>query len=403
MACGYRTLLLLGMGLSFTGCVRAGFSGIPSQADGSTQDANTQDANTEDAIPGGAVAVAGGAAHTCALMSGGRVFCWGENANGQLGNDSTTPEPAPVAVLGLEDAVQISLGRLHSCALRATGRVVCWGGNSFGALGDGTGAEAHVPVEVNLQNVAAVSAGRYHTCAMLSSGGVRCWGLNDDGQLGNDSTENTRSPVTVALMDDAKAISAAAVHSCALRATGKVVCWGSNSSGRLGDGSALAHSLVPVEVVGLSDVSLLAANRNHTCAVVDGGRVFCWGANPFGQLGDGTIIPHTTPVLVTSLNQTLGLAVRTWDHCVALRVGGEVVAWGRNDYGQLGDGTFEERHSPVVATGSLNAVAIGAGHQHSCLITRLGAVYCWGKNGSGQLGDGTIINSPLPLHVAFQP
>ena len=313
----------------------------------------------------GVAAISANGHRTCAVTSAGGVKCWGNNGGGLLGDGTTVTRATPVDVIGLSSGVvAVSVGWGHTCVLTSAGGVKCWGENLTGQLGDGTTTGRTTPVDVIglSTGVAAISAGAIHTCALTSAGGVKCWGF--DGAFG-------------------------------LLGTGGVGVPG--------------FSATPLDVTGLgSGVAAITAaglgGADHTCAMTSAGAVRCWGFNSVGQLGDGTTITRLTPVAVSGLSS--GVAAITaagsgiFGTACALTGAGGAKCWGNNRFGNLGDGTTTTRLTPVDVVGaSSGLVGISAGLSHVCAVTSAGGVRCWGENVSGQLGDGTTQNRLTPVAV----
>jgi alpha-tubulin suppressor-like RCC1 family protein len=251
---------------------------------------------------GDAVAVVAGAGFSCARRRAGAVVCWGDNGVGQLGDGTTASRAAPVAVAGVTDAEQLAASGsngAHVCARRASRAAWCWGADADGQLGrDETAAWGAPAPVVGVADARALAAGGGHSCAVVAGGRVMCWGANGDGQLGDGTTDRRPVPVTVVDLPDAVAVAAGLAHTCAIRGAGAVVCWGRNSDGQLGDGTRGDPRARPAPVPGLDDAAALALGAHHTCALRRTGAVVCWGANDRGQLGDGMRAARATPVPV---------------------------------------------------------------------------------------------------------
>jgi alpha-tubulin suppressor-like RCC1 family protein len=349
-------------------------------------------------------AVSAGDNHACALLDDGSVQCWGQNFSGQLGDGTDVDRSRPAAVIGLGGAVaEVVAGDFHSCALIVGGTVQCWGSNSSGRLGDGSNTDSLTPIAVTgLAGPAiALEAGKDHTCAIIQGGSVQCWGRNNAGQLGNGSTIDQPTPVQVSgLTGPVTALAGGQEHTCALIQGGAMQCWGENAFGRLGDNST-TDSTTPVSVIDLAGtVTAIAAGTFHSCALIQGGAMQCWGFNNFGQLGDGTKTLRTKPRSVTGLGGPVtAIAVGTVQTCAVIN-GGGAQCWGDNSVGQLGDGTKTERLVPTSVNGLGGAVtAMAPGGGFTCARISAGSVQCWGLNSRGELGDGTEDSSTAPVDV----
>jgi len=265
-----------------------------------------------------------------------------------------------------------------------------------GAKKIGTGSLSSIGAQTSL------SAGYYHTCALTKASAVKCWGSNAFGQLGDGTSKDRKTPVVVSgLSSEVVAIAAGSSHTCALTKAGAVWCWGNNYWGQLGDGTT-EDSKTPVAVSGLSSgVVAIAAGGGFTCALTKAGAVWCWGNNHWGQLGDGTTTDRHTPVAASGLSSGVVAIAAGGNHSCALTYTGAALCWGRNDRGQLGDGTSKNRETPVAVSGLSGGVAsIAGGSFHTCALTEAGAVKCWGRNHRGQLGDGTTTKHRKPVAVS---
>lgn len=348
-------------------------------------------------------AISGGMDHYCALTAAGTVDCWGYNFNRELGNPSVTTGWSLVPVsTGVTQAVSIAAGYNHTCALLVGGSVKCWGLNQHGQIGNGNTTTPTAPVAVSgLTNVAALGAGTAHTCAVLSDGTAKCWGYNSQGQLGTGTYLNSLTPATVVGVSNARKIVGGYYHTCALLADGTVRCWGLNSSGQLGDGST-TNSITPVTVSGLTGVVALSSGSGSVCALKSDHTIWCWGANGNGNLGDGTTTNRSAPVQVSGITTATSLSVNQ-DHACAGLSNGTAVCWGYNGYGQLGNGTTTSSSTPVPVSSLTNVASVAIANNNSCATLTDGTAACWGYAGQGGLGNGSNLNHTTPVPVNTLP
>ncbi len=346
---------------------------------------------------GNATEVSAGGRTTCALLSSGRIECFGTNLEGELGDGTPVSFDTPLETLGLSDAKELDTGEFQTCALLSGGHIDCWGRNRYGQIGDATVGETQdTPVEVQgIGNATQISVGGEHTCALLSSGHVECWGQDEYGQLGNGATtrEPQDTPVEVHGISSAIQISAGDRHTCALLSGGHIDCWGDDAEDQLGDDSQEFHAEqnTPVEVKGISKATQVSAGRRYTCAVLSTGHVDCWGFNELGQVGNGKSggsVKEATEV--KGLSKALEVSAGGWHTCAVLSKG-QVECWGDDFVGELGDGGSNEiQTTPVKADGIATATEVSAGGWHTCALLSDARIDCWGENARGQLGDGTI-------------
>jgi alpha-tubulin suppressor-like RCC1 family protein len=352
------------------------------------------------------VALSASYAHSCALLSDATAKCWGLNNYGQVGSGSTSAAWAPVAVSGLSGVTAIAAGGDHSCAALSDGTAKCWGSNHNSELGDGMNTASPAPVAVSgLIGVTAIAAGGdytygAHSCAVLSGGTVQCWGVNSAGQLGNGTTTAPDGGTAVAVsgVSGAIAVVAGSRFSCALLSGRSVTCWGQDTAGQ--------NATTPVAVPGLNGgVSAISASFGHACALIADGTVKCWGRNNNGQLGNGSTTDSPTAVAVIGVSGATAVASggrTSYGHSCAVLSGGTVQCWGSNASGELGNGTTTAPDGGVaVVSGVSGATAVIAGQNYSCALLSDHSVKCWGSNANGELGNGATTSSPTPVAVTW--
>ena len=277
--------------------------------------------------------------------------------------------------VGLENKERYILGKqssasfYHSCAIALNGRAYCWGSGNSGKLGNGSTASSRVPVAVNTSGVLAgktikqISAGENHTCAIASDNRAYCWGSNKNGQLGNGSTADSRVPVAVntsgvLVGKTIKEVTTGGFHTCALDTSSKMYCWGLNSSGRLGGGLTSILSNVPVAVnmsgaLAGKTIKQILAGGDHGCVVASDDKMYCWGLNNNGELGNNSSVNSSVPVAVNTDGVLAGKTIRQ----------------------------------------------MSAGFSSTCAVDSEYNMYCWGYNDNGQLGNNSTNNSRVPARV----
>lgn len=365
------------------------------QADGSPVSSGCLCVEAPSTVNGlsGVTQVAGGLYYGLALLSNGTVMAWGQNESGQLGDGTTTDSATPIAVPGLVNVIAVAAGGEDSLALLSNGTVMAWGDNRDGELGNGTApgpetchavpcSKKPVPVAA-LSNVVAIAGGYFYNVALLADGTVVAWGLDQLGETGDGTgmlggCACVGHPTVVPGVSGAVAISAGQYVASALLRDGTVKDWGHNYEGALGNGTATRTSssgcycLGPVSASGLSGARATASGGDHGLALLASGGAEAWGNDESGQVGNGSFASNecgcvTTPTQVTRLSGAQAVAAGAY-HSLALLSDGTVVAWGWNVDGQLGNGTLEKRASPVPASGLSGVSAIEANEAQSYAI-----------------------------------
>jgi hypothetical protein len=379
--------------------------------------------------------VGAGGRSTCGIDDGGVLYCWGFNGDGQLGIGAGPSGSGPIYAVPQsvppvtnQTFATIEGGLFHNCAVTFSHVGYCWGNDNNGQLGVGSPnlRSVETPTEIKLSiPFISISSGRVHSCGITIGGRGYCWGDNERGQLGASIGFDTTSVPGSTLVTfhstsdpaeigspfgsgtyflgpwDWSAIAAGGVHTCAVRNGGTVYCWGLGREGQLGNGANNVDNYFPQLVAIGSPVDSIKAGYKHSCARTTNGSVLCWGDNTDGQLGNGSNTASNVPVVVAN-----GLTFTTisagYSHTCGIAAGGAAYCWGLNDHGQLGNGGTTSQNTPVAVSGGLTFASISAGDFHTCGVTTSGVAYCWGDNEYGTVGDGTQASRTVPTKVRFQ-
>ena len=347
-----------------------------------------------------------------------RLMVWG-----RLGS-AYNQVPVPVSMTGIlseKTIISTANGSYHNLALCSDGTLAAWGNNSGGQLGNGSTTSNEVPVAVDRtgvlagKTIMAICSGYAHGLALCTDGTLAAWGDNSSGQLGDNTYVNALLPVLVNRTGvlagkTVIAIAAGRSHSLALCSDGTVAAWGANSYGQLGNGTT-GISPLPVMVSrtgGLAGktVTSIATGTYFSMAVCSDGTAATWGDNSYGQLGNNTTIHSSVPVAVTKTGVLAGKTIMTacagYSHSLALCSDGTLGAWGSSYSGQLGNGSTDSSNAPVLVnrSGALagkTVTGISAGISHGLAVCADGTLAAWGSNGYGELGDNSKIPSSLPV------
>lgn len=351
--------------------------------------------------------ISAGDYHTCYLSSTGRAKCWGWNQYGQTGQPDRGDQGISAEWINLQGLVQISAGGYHTCAVNVDHQVYCWGRNNMGQLGNGSATDSSVPVLVRgLEGarIYAVISGSLHTCAYEMKGQAWCWGSNRDGKLGAGLEEVfSATPIPVlAPVEQVIGLSVGATFTCAAGGTGQTWCWGDGIFGQTGN-NTYKGSPLPQEIINdIPEVKHLSSGWFHSCALSASGEISCWGKNYEGELGNSSTVSRAEAVTISGVHTKTEVSLiaaggrttcaATLDHLV--------YCWGKNDYGQLGDGTKKDHLFPIqIATAENNVISLTVGASHACYLTENNQIWCWGANDHFQLGVSSPVMATAPILI----
>ena len=341
---------------------------------------------------------AAGNKHTLAVDAGGRILGWGDDLKGQTGSATETTRNVPAVVANLGPASQVAAGDGHSLVLLRDGTVAGWGDNFGGAVGSGTTGVRTAPETLSgLVGITQVSAAKASSAALDAAGALWVWGDNSRGQLARPLNESSIFvPVKAKDVPALKQVALGGTHSVGLDANGKVWAWGDNNEGQLGDASA-SGGPASRSVAVLSDIRAVAAGEAHSLALDGQGRVWAWGRNKFAQVSPSGDVAISTPAKVNGLPRVVAIAAGLGSS-LALDETGKLWGWGLNQFGELGQGGTGFTLNPTLVDGDTYA-RLSAAPWHTLATRADGVAWAFGWNDYGQLGDGSFVRQVLPVGV----
>ncbi len=337
----------------------------------------------------------------------GSIWSWGFNTQGQLGDNSVLCKSVPASIQGSKKTfckIGVGGGNDFLLAIDNTGQVWAWGNNNNGQLGDNSVISRRTPVSIqgSKKTFSSITIGAKHTIAIDNNYVLWGWGYNFYGQLGVNSTVSRRTPVSI---QGAKKtfcqIKSGNNHTVGIDKNGQIWGWGYNFYGQLGVNSTASDRCTPVSIQGAKKTFCqITAGRNHTIGIDKNGQVWGWGRNGYGQLGDNSITSRLTPISLLGAKKTFCKINSGADQTIGIDKNGQVWSWGINLLGALGDNSVVSRRTPVSILGAKKTFcSILPGNYHAIVVDNYGQVWGWGYNLYGQVGDGTVISRLTPVRI----
>ena len=332
------------------------------------------------------------------------LWLWGNNSFGQLGDNTIANKSSPVqTIAGGTNWKQVSAGVSQTVAIKTDGTLWSWGNNALGQLGDNTVFNKSSPVQTITggTNWKQVACGYRHTAAIKTDGTLWSWGLNIYGQLGDNTVVMKSSPVqTITGGTNWKQVSTGGHHTAAIKTDGTLWSWGFNIYGQLGDNTVVMKSSPVQTVAGGTNWKQVSTGGYHTAAIKTDGTIWTWGNNSYGHLGDNTVVMKSSPVQTIAGGTNWKQVSAGVSQTVAIKTDGTLWTWGNNSYGHLGDNTLTQRSSPVqTIAGGTNWKQVACGYRHTAAIKTDGTLWSWGFNNYGALGDNTLTYRSSPVQT----
>ncbi|MCJ8347799.1 bacillithiol biosynthesis BshC, partial [bacterium] len=315
--------------------------------------------------------------NSCIIYDDGSADCRGP---------STLDNNSKAITAALSDVLKITNGINHTCILHQNREVSCFGANNYRQLGDPTLSSSLTPLKVSsLTNVEQLALGDRFTCALLLDQTVKCWGNNAYNQLGNNtSSSSSPIPTQVIGLKNIIKIAAKGFHTCALSKDQNLFCWGYNGNGQFGNGQTVYYPRPSQAFKNIQEINDFSVGNDFTCVQSNLGKLFCAGANGYGQLGDNSTQRKLNAVEVLNIQNSVQIA-SGHSHSCSLQKNGQVFCFGRGDLGQIASKDFSHSGVAINESGLVNVSAIFTGQNHTCAILQNADVTCFGQNNSGNL------------------
>lgn len=345
--------------------------------------------------------------YSCGIKQDGSLWCWGGNGNGQIGNNSTVIQNTPLHIQTSQTWKHVAVGRWHTCAIRSDNTLWCWGGNGAGRTGLNTSTGNTLnPTQVSGGGSwKTLSLGHDHSCGIKADDTLWCWGTNASGRTGlNTTAGSTLVPTQVSGGGSWKSVSLGYWTSCAIKSDDTLHCWGSNQYGGTGMNTTAGNTIVPTGISGGGTWKHIAVGLNngstsYACAIKSDDTAHCWGANSYGNLGDGTTTQRLVPTAISG-GGSWRLIEAGSTHTCGIKSDSTGWCWGYNSENQLNDGTTTQRTSPTAVIFGGTWKSLHTGFASTCGIRSDNQIYCWGSNTNSIMGFANTSTLSYPVEIA---
>ncbi|WP_420266971.1 Ig-like domain repeat protein [Candidatus Magnetominusculus dajiuhuensis] len=347
-----------------------------------------------------AVSVSAGGYHSAGIKSDSTLWTWGYNGYGELGDNNTLYYAVFPEQIGTSAWASVATGYYHTLGIKSDGTLWAWGYDYYGQVGDNsTSSYVYSPKQIGTSKWSSITAGVYHTLGIKSDGTLWAWGYNYYGQLGDGTYTSRYSPVQIGTSANWVSVTAGYYHSLGIKSDGTLWAWGYNGYGQLGDNNTSTYYVTSPEQIGTSQWSSISAGGYHTLGLKSDGTLWAWGYDYYGQVGDNSTLSYVYSPKQIGTSKWSSISAGDY-HTLGIKSDGTLWAWGYGSYGQLGDNntTAYAVNSPE-QIGTSAWASVSAGSYHSLGVQSDGTLWAWGYNGEGQLGDGTYTTRFSPVQV----